>query len=108
MPLTVTEALKQRISTRAFLDKPVAESDVRAILDIAKYSPSGGNLQPWRVHVVTGAARTRLIEAVRKSLAENPFAGGELRIYPENLWEPYRTRRYKLGEDMYALLGIPR
>jgi nitroreductase len=108
MPLSVSEALKQRISTRAFLDREVPESDVKAILDIAKYSPSGGNLQPWRVHVVTGAARARLITAVKKSLAENPFAGGELRIYPENLWEPYRTRRFKLGEDMYALLGIPR
>ena len=107
MPLSVSDALKQRISTRAFLEKPVSESEVRAILEVAKYSPSGGNLQPWRVHVVTGAARARLIDAVKKSLAENPFAGGELRIYPDNLWEPYRTRRYKLGEDIYLLLSLP-
>ena len=29
-------------------------------------------------------------------------------MYPPNLWEPYRTRRHKVGEDMYALLGISR
>jgi len=29
-------------------------------------------------------------------------------VYPPNLSEPYRSRRFKVGEDMYALLGIPR
>ncbi|HVK80248.1 MAG TPA: nitroreductase family protein, partial [Verrucomicrobiae bacterium] len=29
-------------------------------------------------------------------------------IYPADLWEPYRSRRFKVGEDMYALLGVPR
>jgi nitroreductase len=28
--------------------------------------------------------------------------------YPSPLWEPHRSWRYKLGEDMYAKLGIPR
>ncbi|MFZ5619140.1 MAG: nitroreductase [Pseudomonadota bacterium] len=101
--------IRSRISTRAFLDKPVPESDVREILDIAKFAPSGGNLQPWKVHVVMGPARERVIAAVKKSLAENPFANeSELKVYPENLWEPYRTRRFAVGEEMYALVGIPR
>jgi len=106
---TVSEILKTRISTRAFLDTPVAESEVRTILDIARYAPSGGNLQPWKIHVVTGAARQRVIDGARQSLSGNPFAvESELKIYPENLWEPYRTRRYALGEAMYEQLGIPR
>jgi nitroreductase len=101
--------IRSRISTRAFLDKPVPDSEIRAILDIAKFAPSGGNLQPWKIHVVTGAARGRLIVAVKKSLAENPFANeSDLKVYPENLWDPYRSRRFKVGEDMYALLGVPR
>ncbi|MCB2098148.1 MAG: nitroreductase [Parvularculaceae bacterium] len=106
---SVSALLKSRISTRAFLDKPVSESDIREILEIAKFSPSGGNLQPWKVHVVTGAARARVIAAARQSLSGNPFAvESELAIYPPNLWEPYRTRRYALGEEMYEKLGIPR
>jgi nitroreductase len=101
--------IKSRISTRAFLDKPVPESEIREILEIAKFAPSGGNLQPWKVHVVSGPARERLIAAVKKSLAENPFANeSDLKVYPENLWEPHRTRRFTVGEDMYALLGVPR
>lgn len=107
--MNVADAVKTRISTRAFLDKPVSEAEVRDILDVARWSPSGGNLQPWRVHVVIGAGRDRLVETVRKAIADNPFADeAELAIYPPKLPEPWRTRRFELGEAMYALLGIPR
>jgi nitroreductase len=42
-------------------------------------------------------------------LFENPEGEPtEYPIYPPSLWEPYRTRRFELGEAMYALLGIPR
>lgn len=106
---SVASIIKSRISTRAFLDTPVPEAEIRDILEIAKFAPSGGNLQPWKVHAVTGPARDRVIAAVKKSVAENPFANeGELRVYPEGLWEPYRARRFNVGEEMYALLGVPR
>jgi nitroreductase len=32
----------------------------------------------------------------------------EYEVYPPNLWEPYRSRRYEIGEVMYAALGIER
>jgi nitroreductase len=109
MPLSVEDALKARISTRAFLPEPVADETVREILGIAAYAPSGGNLQPWKVHVVTGPARARLIATVKAAIAADPLASeAELKVYPDNLWEPFRTRRYAVGEEMYALLGMPR
>lgn len=107
--MNVSDAVMARISTRAFLDKPVEEETIRAILEVAKFAPSGGNLQPWKVHVVNGAARDRLVETVKSAIADNPFANeGELAVYPEKLWDPYRTRRFEVGEAMYALLDIPR
>ncbi len=107
--MNVSEAVTRRSSIRAFLNTPVTEADVRAILEVARYAPSGGNLQPWRVHVVMGAARDRFIAAVHEAIAADPFADeGEMPVYPPGLWEPYRARRYQVGEDMYALLGIPR
>lgn len=107
--MNVSDALKTRISTRAFLDKPVSEEDIREILDIARWAPSGGNLQPWRVHVVTGAARDRLINTVKKAIANNPLADeSDLQIYPPKLQDPWRTRRYDVGEAMYAKLKISR
>jgi len=109
MPLTVTEALHARISVREFLPTPVPESEVRAILDVARFAPSGGNLQPWKVIAVAGAERAAVIDLAHRTLSENPRGQeSEYPIYPPNLWEPYRTRRYALGEAMYELLGIPR
>lgn len=103
--MNVDEALKARISVRAFTEQPVSQALVREILDVARYAPSGGNLQPWRVIAVAGAERDAVVALAKANL---PGDEGERLVYPANLWEPYRTRRYKLGEDMYALLGIPR
>ncbi len=106
---TVGEALAQRISVRAFKPDPVPEAAVRALLDVARFAPSGGNLQPWSVIAVAGAARAGVIAAARQALAANRAGeDGERPVYPQKLWEPYRSRRYKIGEDMYALLGIAR
>ncbi len=106
--MAVTEALKRRISTRAFLPKPVPESLVREIFDIARWSPSGGNLQPWKVVVVSGAAKDAVVQLVKNYPGMMPAEEGDRPVYPPNLWEPHRTRRYKVGEDLYGLLGIPR
>jgi nitroreductase len=103
--MDVTEAIKSRISIRAFKPDPIRESLVRDILDVARYAPSGGNLQPWRVIAVAGAERDAVVALAKANL---PGDEGDRLVYPPNLWEPYRSRRFKNGEDMYALLGIPR
>lgn len=103
--MDVTQAIKTRISVRAFKPDPLPEILVREIIDVARYAPSGGNLQPWKVIAVAGAERDAVVALAKANL---PGDEGERLIYPANLWDPYRTRRYKLGEDMYALLGIPR
>lgn len=109
MTQSASSLIKSRISTRAFLPETVSEDEIRAILEIAKFAPSGGNLQPWKVHVVIGPALARLVETVKAALAANPFADeAELKVYPDGLWEPHRTRRFTVGEQMYALIGIPR
>lgn len=103
--MNVDEALKARISVRAFKPDPVSEALLRDILEVARFAPSGGNLQPWRVIAVAGAEKDAVIALARANL---PGDEGDYPVYPANLWEPYRTRRFKVGEDMYAILGIPR
>ncbi len=110
--LTVTEAIRRRISIRRFLPTPVTEPQLRELLDTARYSPSGGNLQPWKVIAVAGAERDAVVTLARGAIANAggapPQEEGSDLVYPANLWEPYRSRRYQLGEDMYARLGISR
>jgi nitroreductase len=107
--MTVTEALQRRISVREFKADPVPAALVRELLSVASRAPSGGNLQPWKVIAVAGEERLALTQLAMRALAANPEGeAGDRPIYPANLFEPYRTRRYKLGEDMYKLLGIGR
>jgi len=105
----VDAALKARTSIRAFDDRPVEKGQLRDVLDAARWSPSGGNLQPWSVLAVGGDAREAVSDLALGVIAANPAGeADEALIYPPSLWEPYRSRRFKLGEDMYKLLGIPR
>ncbi len=107
--MNVSEAIASRMSCRAFLPTPVPEETVRAILDGARQSPSGGNLQPWRVYALTGAPLAEFVAIVRGKLRTQPRGdGSEYEVYPTGLWEPYRSRRFKCGEDMYATIGVSR
>jgi nitroreductase len=107
--VSVTQAVARRSSKRAFLDTPVPAAQVREILAKAQRSPSGGNLQPWVVHVLGGAELARFRALMRERRAANAAGeGAEYPIYPEHLAEPYRARRGQCGEDMYATLGIAR
>lgn len=105
----MSEAIDTRMSCRAFLPTPVPEATVRQILETAKRAPSGGNLQPWHVYVLAGEQREDFLKLIRKRMLDHPRGETpEYHIYPPDLKEPYRSRRFKIGEDMYATIGVPR
>ncbi|MBR0898976.1 nitroreductase [Bradyrhizobium tropiciagri] len=107
--MNVSEALDKRMSVRAFLDKPVPRQTVEDILLAAARSPSGGNLQPWHVWVLAGEKLSGFKSIVAERLKDHPMGEGtEYNIYPPNLTDPYKTRRFTNGEDLYRTLGIPR
>lgn len=107
--MNVSDAVASRYSVRAFRETPVPEAAVRAILESASRAPSGGNLQPWHVWVLAGDELARFKALVRERQKTNPMGEGtEYHIYPPNLKDPYRGRRFKCGEDLYATIGIGR
>ncbi|HEY1961005.1 MAG TPA: nitroreductase, partial [Rhizomicrobium sp.] len=107
--MNVSEAVATRKTTRAFLTRAVPLETVQRILEVAARAPSGGNLQPWKVYVLIGEARDELIRRVAEARLEHPMGERpEYLIYPPQLTEPYRTRRFRVGEQMYATMGIPR
>ncbi|MGQ0697651.1 MAG: nitroreductase [Panacagrimonas sp.] len=107
--MNVSEAVRTRRSVRAFLDRPVDGAVLREVLDLAARAASGGNLQPWRLFVLGGeplaALKSRMKTRVYEQPASEPL---DYDIYPPNLWDPYRTERYVVGEEMYGLLGVGR
>nr|WNX93921.1 PnbA1 [uncultured bacterium] len=107
--MNVTEAIDTRTSCRAFLPTPVPANTIRTILETAKRAPSGGNLQPWHVYVVSGAPLQEFLAAIRTRLPTQPRGEGtEYDVYPKNITEPYLARRSKCGEDLYATISVPR
>lgn len=100
----VSEAVARRKSVRQFRPDPVDDATLRDLLERAARAPSGGNVQPWRIYVLNGDSMTRF----REFIAGREITAGEYDIYPANLWEPYRTNRYAIGEAMYATIGIAR
>jgi len=103
--MNVSEAVAKRTSVRAFRPDPVPGSVVRDILERAARAPSGGNLQPWQVYAIAGPP----LAEFKARVAANPFGEApEYDVYPPNLWDPFRTRRFKNGEDLYATIAIPR
>ena len=106
--MKVSEALERRISVRAFLPDPIPQDTLAACLTGAARAPSGGNLQPWIVTAVTGAKLDALREEIAVKIASGADQGAEYAVYPPKLHDPYRSRRFAVGEEMYARLGVAR
>ena len=106
--MNVSKAVAQRRSVRDFLDTPVSNELLAELLQKSARTANGGNIQPWRIYVLNGKkmAEFRRYHAAR--LQSHPQEKLDYQIYPSPLSEPYRTCRYELGEQMYALLDIPR
>ncbi len=111
--MTVDEAIRTRMSVRAFTAQPVEPALIREILELAARAPSGTNTQPWRVYVLRGASRDTLVQqvcAAHNALRANPALAAEYReaydYYPEQWVSPYIDRRRENGWGLYGLLGI--
>jgi nitroreductase len=106
--MDVTQAVAARRSVRGFHDRPVPPELLREIVVKAARAPSGGNLQPWHIDVVTGDSLARIVAAVGDKLARSEAETPAYAIYPPELDMPYRGRRFGIGEAMYREIGIPR
>jgi nitroreductase len=105
----VDDAIRSRASIRAFLPTPVPRETIEHLLSIASRSPSGTNTQPWKVYVLTGAAREALsarVLAAYDDPVERASHTEEYAYYPTEWKSPFIDRRRKVGWDLYGLLGI--
>ncbi len=103
--MKVSEAVEARRSIRSFLDTPISDEQLSQLLEKAARAPSGGNVQPWRVFVINGPSMPKFHQFLADT---DPREKPAYEIYPKELPSPYRDSRFKVGEDMYKLLNIPR
>ncbi len=93
---------------RAFLDTPVDKKLITKILDAARWAPSGTNLQPWQVAVVTGHMQQKISAAILQAYQAGVPANPDDQYYPNQWLEPYKSRRFACGMALYEALGIAR
>jgi nitroreductase len=107
--MSVCQTLRSRASVRAYTGRPVSVEAVQAILSAARWSPSGSNLQPWKVLAVAGSARDEVCDLARRTLVINPAGEeGDFPVCPSELPSPFRERRNLAAGQRYAALGIER
>ena len=104
--LSVSAALRSRQSGRAFLDTPVPLTTLTELLELARWSPSGSNIQPWQVHALTDAPLRALLAEVNQAMITAPPPEQEYAYYASPLPEPYLSRRRENGWGLYGHLGI--
>ncbi|MFM8920373.1 MAG: nitroreductase family protein, partial [Limnohabitans sp.] len=110
---SVDAAILSRFSARAFINKPVEKSVLEELLQVAARAPSGTNTQPWKVYVVQGATKDKLVNevcAVHNAMASNPALASEYAesydYYPTQWVSPFIDRRRECGFGLYGVLGI--
>jgi nitroreductase len=106
--MNVIEAIESRISTRAYLDRPVDREMIRKILDIARWAPSGVNTQPWQVAVVQGEKLQQLSTEFLRLADQGVKPAPDYDYYPGEWVDPYKKRRFRCGMDLYKALEIGR
>ena len=111
--ILVDQAIRSRHSVRAFKSTAIDRQTIIDILNVTSRAPSGNNIQPWKIYVVTGQKRQQLIEQVCAAQREI-FAQPEkaqlhqetFKYYPEKWTSPFIERRRENGWGLYGLLNI--
>ncbi len=106
--MNISEAIRQRKSIRAYQKKEVSRESINAILETARYSPSGANAQPWQVAVVVGETRDRIIDALLSAFRAGEPEDRDYDYYPVKWQQPFKARRIACGMQLYETLGIER
>ena len=74
--MDLMEAMKERRSTRAFLEKTVARERLEHLMGLATQAPSAINLQPWALTIVSGEEKKRLSRVLVKRMKERNISCG--------------------------------
>jgi nitroreductase len=99
----LTDAMRCAPTSRRFTDEPVSEQALWRALDSARFAPSGGNRQGWRVVVVRDpegrrAIRDLYLPSWRAYMEQT--GGAQILADPDG-FDPVRVRMVR-GADEYA------
>ncbi len=106
--MNVSETIQAQRTIRAYKDEPVPEDVIREVLELARLAPSNSNTQPWRIDIVSGAARARLQAAIFEEINSG------VKPYPAfppggtSLQGRYKERQRECAFKYFGAVGIDR
>jgi len=106
-PSTISEAIRARKSTRAFLATPIPEATLREVFELAQWAPSNCNTQPWLVHVASGTVLATLRQRLQAA-AIDPSQHQPDFPYDGQYPGVYRERQHDAAARLYSAMGIAR
>lgn len=104
--MELIEAVKSRKSIRGFKPTPVSKETLTQLLDAALWAPSGLNVQPWELIVLTGES----LQKARRITAELMASGAQVDVDVPGyqLTGRYQERSRALGKGLFHAIGIKR
>ena len=101
------EVVLGRRSIRGYLDKPVPQSLIREVIEMAIRAPSSLNTQPWSFYAVAG----QVLDTIRQGNTERNLSGvpdsREFRGHGAYEGE-HRERQIEIAKQLFAAMGIER
>lgn len=104
-PQQLSEFVRSRHSPRQFLPKPIPAPVLRQVLIDAQSAPSNSNTQPWNVHIVSGATKERVTQAMIADLEAGKFHPDFNTDYGT---DTYLRRSQELAASTYLAQGVAR
>ncbi|MFD7491096.1 nitroreductase [Streptomyces sp. NPDC059832] len=107
--MDVYQAVETRRAVRGFTDESVSRMTLERVLAAAARTPSGANIQPWQIYVLTDAPLAELKKRTTERTAIDEHGDEpEYRMYPPDLKPPYSARRSAAAGQRFDALGIHR
>ena len=103
--ISLADAIRNRHSVRGFLPDPVPQALMNKVFELAQWSPSGTNIQPWQVYVASGGTRDALrAEFIHRATTRHTAKPD----YPDRgkLGELWRQRRRDCAAALYSAMDV--
>jgi len=98
--------VRSRRSVRGFQNKEVPQEILNKVFDIARWAPSGVNIQPWQAYVASGATkdalRKQMMAAVKNGLPPN----NDHKEPRKPIGQLWKDRRRECAAVLYRAMNI--
>ena len=105
--MNLNDAVLSRRSIRAFVPDPVPREKISKIVELARWAPSWGNIQPWEIVVADGEKVKLLTEAFVSESKKGTNPRPDI-LMPVDFPKIHKERYVSLGRALFTEMGIAR